>query len=112
MALVSLRQLLDHAAEHTYALPAFNVNNMEQMLAIMAAADEMIRSYGFILPPFAYWSPEEFKACRDVAKMVIEAQCGWDITDYGLDRFDELGLFLFTLRNGRLADLRRGGGGP
>ena len=40
MALVSLRQLLDHAAEHDYALPAFNVNNMEQMLAIMAAADE------------------------------------------------------------------------
>ena len=39
MALVSLRQLLDHAAEHNYALPAFNVNNMEQMLAIMAAAD-------------------------------------------------------------------------
>jgi fructose-bisphosphate aldolase class II len=39
MALVSLRQLLDHAAENTYALPAFIVNNMEQMLAIMAAAD-------------------------------------------------------------------------
>ena len=39
MALASLRQLLDHAAEHGYALPAFNVNNMEQMLAIMAAAD-------------------------------------------------------------------------
>ena len=39
MALVSLRQLLDHAADNTYALPAFNVNNMEQMLAIMAAAD-------------------------------------------------------------------------
>lgn len=39
MALVSLRQLLDHAAEHGYALPAFNVNNMEQMLAIMKAAD-------------------------------------------------------------------------
>ena len=39
MALVSLRQLLDHAAEHDYALPAFNVNNMEQRLAIMAAAE-------------------------------------------------------------------------
>ena len=38
MALVSLRQLLDHAAEHGYGLPAFNINNMEQMLAIMAAA--------------------------------------------------------------------------
>ncbi|MDR2875248.1 MAG: fructose-bisphosphate aldolase class II [Methylobacillus sp.] len=39
MALVSLRQLLDHAAEHSYGLPAFNVNNMEQIHAIMQAAD-------------------------------------------------------------------------
>ncbi len=39
MALVSLRQLLDHAAENGYALPAFNVNNMEQIHAIMQAAD-------------------------------------------------------------------------
>ncbi|HIJ39246.1 MAG TPA: fructose-bisphosphate aldolase class II [Rhodospirillaceae bacterium] len=38
MAMISLRQLLDHAAEHGYGLPAFNINNMEQMLAIMAAA--------------------------------------------------------------------------
>jgi len=39
MALISLRQLLDHAAEHGYGLPAFNVNNMEQVKAIMEAAD-------------------------------------------------------------------------
>ncbi|HTN66450.1 MAG TPA: class II fructose-bisphosphate aldolase [Burkholderiaceae bacterium] len=39
MALVSLRQLLDHAADHQYGLPAFNVNNLEQILAIMQAAD-------------------------------------------------------------------------
>jgi fructose-bisphosphate aldolase class II len=39
MALVSLRQLLDHAADHGYGLPAFNVNNMEQIQAIMQAAD-------------------------------------------------------------------------
>jgi len=39
MALVSLRQLLDHAAENGYGLPAFNVNNMEQVKAIMEAAD-------------------------------------------------------------------------
>jgi len=38
--LVSLRQLLDHAAEHAYGMPAFNVNNMEQIHAIMQAADE------------------------------------------------------------------------
>ncbi len=40
MALVSLRQLLDHAAENDYGVPAFNINNMEQMLAIMAAAQK------------------------------------------------------------------------
>jgi len=40
MALITLRQLLDHAAEHSYGVPAFNVNNLEQMRAIMEAADE------------------------------------------------------------------------
>lgn len=41
MPLVSMRQLLDHAAEHGYALPAFNVNNLEQVQAIMSAAEEV-----------------------------------------------------------------------
>src|SRR5487761_2505002 len=40
MALISMRQLLDHAAEHAYGLPAFNGNNLEQAKAIMEAADE------------------------------------------------------------------------
>jgi len=40
MALATLRQVLDHAAEHTYGVPAFNVNNLEQMRAIMEAAAE------------------------------------------------------------------------
>ncbi len=38
MALIALRQLLDHAAEHGYGVPAFNVNNLEQIQAIMQAA--------------------------------------------------------------------------
>ena len=38
MALITMRQLLDHAAEHGYGVPAFNINNMEQGLAIMNAA--------------------------------------------------------------------------
>ena len=41
MARITLRQLLDHAAEHDYGVPAFNINNMEQALAIMAAANEV-----------------------------------------------------------------------
>jgi fructose-bisphosphate aldolase class II len=41
MALISLRQLLDHAAEHSYGLPAFNINNMEQIHSILLAANEV-----------------------------------------------------------------------
>jgi len=77
---------------------------------IIAAADEMIRAHGVALPPFAYWTPTEFKAKAETARNVIDARCGWDITDYGAGRFAEMGLFLFTLRNGRMADLQRGGG--
>ena len=40
MALVSLRQMLDCAAEQNYGVPAFNINNMEQIQAIMQAAEE------------------------------------------------------------------------
>ena len=41
MPLVSMRQLLDHAAENAYGIPAFNVNNLEQVQAVMTAADEV-----------------------------------------------------------------------
>ena len=41
MALVSMRELLDHAAEHGYGIPAFNVNNLEQVQAVMEAAKEV-----------------------------------------------------------------------
>lgn len=77
---------------------------------IMSQADDMIRSFGFSLPPFAYWSPSEFQARKSAASALIDARCGWDITDYGAGDFDQMGLFLFTLRNGRLADLQRGRG--
>ena len=41
---------------------------------IMAAADDMIRHYGFVLPPFAYWSPEEFKGRTDVVAFPDDAR--------------------------------------
>jgi hypothetical protein len=77
---------------------------------IMAEADAFIRSFGFALPPFAYWTPEEMQARRGEISRLIEGRMGWDITDYGAGRFEDMGLFLFTLRNGRQADLKRGGG--
>lgn len=77
---------------------------------ILLAAHDMIRSFGFSLPPFAHWTPDEFRDRRKDAAHVIQARCGWDITDYGAGRFDDMGLFLFTLRNGLLSDLQAGGG--
>ncbi|MBN8999739.1 MAG: D-lyxose/D-mannose family sugar isomerase, partial [Rhizobiales bacterium] len=77
---------------------------------IMAEADAFIRSFGFLLPPFAYWTPDEFKRRGSAAAGIIDARLGWDITDYGREKFDELGLFLFTVRNGRAADLSTGRG--
>jgi hypothetical protein len=77
---------------------------------IMAEADAFIRSFGFVLPPFAYWTPDEMKARRAEIDGIVSGGMGWDVTDYGQGKFDELGLFLFTLRNGRLSDLQAGGG--
>ena len=65
---------------------------------IITEADAFMRRFGFALPPFAYWSPEEMRANASRASAVIEGRCGWDITDYGEGRFAEMGLFLFTLR--------------
>ena len=81
-----------------------------QVNAILVEAAAFIAAHGFRLPPFAGWSPEAFAARRPEAARVIEARLGWDVTDYGQGDFERLGLVLFTLRNGRLADLRAGGG--
>jgi D-lyxose ketol-isomerase len=77
---------------------------------IIRAGDAFIRSFGFILPPFAYWSPQTMRDRRAEIDGIVDARLGWDITDYGQGHFDTLGLFLFTVRNGSEADLRRGGG--
>ncbi len=77
---------------------------------IITQAAEFIHSFGYILPPFAWWKPAEMKAKRaDIAKL-IDTRMGWDITDYGRGDFANLGLFLFTVRNGNAADLTRGRG--
>ncbi|MCY6379192.1 D-lyxose/D-mannose family sugar isomerase [Hoeflea prorocentri] len=79
-----------------------------QINEILKSGDAFIRSFGYVMPPFAYWTPEDMQANAD--SMIIERGMGWDITDYGEGRFDEMGLFLFTVRNGDAADLASGRG--
>jgi D-lyxose ketol-isomerase len=75
---------------------------------ILLEADSFIRSFGYVMPPFAYWTPAEMQAKKPAG--ILDARLGWDITDYGEGRFDEMGLFLFTTRNGSVADLAKGRG--
>jgi len=73
--------------------------------AIMRQAGEFLAGRQFYLPPFAWWTPEEWRAKgREVAE-IVESQLGWDITDFGSGDFARRGLFLFTLRNGCPANL-------
>jgi D-lyxose ketol-isomerase len=55
---------------------------------IMAEADAMMRSFGFVLPPFAYWTPDEMKARRGAIDAIVSGRMGWDITDYGQGDFE------------------------
>ena len=75
---------------------------------IKTEAEAFIRSFGAVLPPFANWSPDQMRSAQ--AQGIRDRGLGWDITDYGQGRFDELGLFLFTLRNGDVQDLNKGRG--
>ncbi len=75
---------------------------------IKTEAQAFIHSFGAVLPPFAFWSVEELSSPK--AQSIRDRGLGWDITDYGQGKFDELGLFLFTLRNGDVNDLNQGRG--
>jgi len=73
---------------------------------IMRQADNFIRERGFYLPPFAYWSPADWKGKGGEVREIVQNQMGWDITDFGGGRFSTMGLFLFTVRNGSLDEMR------
>ncbi len=78
--------------------------------AIMAEADAFIRQHGFHLPPFAYWTPTEWRTRGPEASEIVQKKLGWDITDFGSGDYAKIGLFLFTLRNGDLNALQSGKG--
>jgi D-lyxose ketol-isomerase len=73
---------------------------------ILQEADGFIRRMGFALPPFAHFSPEAWAGLGHEWDEVRDVMLGWDVTDYGLGRFGEVGLTLFTIRNGSLTDPR------
>ncbi len=71
--------------------------------AALREMEAMIRDYRFALPPFCSFTPEEWRGKGHEYDEVRDNLLGWDITDYGLGRFDEVGFSLITIRNGNLA---------
>ena len=68
--------------------------------AALRELEAMAAKCGFRLPPFCHLTPEDWKACGHEYDEVRDNMLGWDITDYGLSRFDQVGFSLITLRNG------------
>ncbi len=68
--------------------------------ARMRAAVAFFDAHCFRLPPYAYWSPAEWRAKGHEADEIRRCGMGWDLTDFGSGDFERVGLLLFTLRNG------------
>ena len=62
--------------------------------------EQMIKEYRYFLPKFCDFTPEEWQTKGHEWDEVRDNMLGWDITDYGLGKFDEVGFSLITIRNG------------
>jgi D-lyxose ketol-isomerase len=60
----------------------------------------LLRQHHITLPPFAYWSPDEWATKGPECDEIRQCKLGWDITDFGCGSFDNVGLVVFTVRNG------------
>ncbi len=56
----------------------------------------------FKLPPWAFWTPEDWKGKYNTCSEVVDNMLGWDLTDFGSGDFHQCGLILFTIRNGNI----------
>jgi D-lyxose ketol-isomerase len=63
-------------------------------------AEKMLDAISFRLPEFGSWGIEQWKARRKETGVIRQTMLGWDITDFGMNNFSEVGAVLFTLRNG------------
>jgi hypothetical protein len=64
------------------------------------------KEQNFKLPPFAFWTPDDWKSKGHEADEIRDCMLGWDLTDFGLGNFKKTGLVLFTIRNGHPTDKR------
>lgn len=81
-----------------------------QINIIMQDADDFMKQHDFHLPPFAYWTPDEWRTKGDEVREIVDRKLGWDITDFGSGDYEHIGLFVFTIRNGDYEQMGKGVG--
>lgn len=63
-------------------------------------AEDLLATHHWTLPVWGRWTAEDFREDPETARYLARHQMGWDVTDFGSGRFEEIGLVLFCLRNG------------
>lgn len=71
-----------------------------QINEIILSAMDFCKALQFHLPPFAFWSVDQWRAAGHEYDEIRDNRLGWDVTDYGTGEFERVGLVLFTTRNG------------
>jgi D-lyxose ketol-isomerase len=69
--------------------------------ALIREAKSFLAQHQFHLPPFAFWTPADWRRRGAESREIVAHQLGWDITDFGRGNYADYGLLLFTIRNGR-----------
>ena len=72
--------------------------------AVIKKFEALIKKFSFALPPYLFFTAEEWESKGHAYDEIRENMLGWDVTDYGMGHFDTLGLALITLRNGNVKD--------
>jgi len=76
--------------------------------AAIRLALEVLEAHHFQLPPFAHFTPEDWRALGAEHSRIVANDLGWDITDFGSNDFDRIGAVLMTLRNGDVQNPQNG----
>ncbi len=73
---------------------------------IISETKTLLAEFNTHLPPFAFWSPDDWAVKGEEYDEIRTCMLGWDITDFGSEDFEKIGLVLFTVRNGHRKDPR------
>lgn len=75
---------------------------------IIESGKEFAQDHRFFLPPFAFWTVQDWLSRGLEVEQIVEYSLGWDVTDFGRGNFNKYGLLLFTIRNGSPEALQKG----